>query len=67
MINTRKMNSLLDFLGGIAMITKKETKKVKNEVLRKIIDEVLEEKKKRCSFPYWPNWRDWGNWWNGRY
>lgn len=52
------------------MISEKETKHVKNEVLRKIIEEVLEEKKERCSFPYWPNWNNWlnwnnwGNWWN---
>jgi hypothetical protein len=38
--------------------------KVKNKVLKEIIDEIREEKEMRLSFPYWGNWGNWMNWMN---
>jgi hypothetical protein len=38
----------------------------KSEVLREILEEIRQEKKKRVAFPFWGNWGNWGNWRNWR-
>ena len=37
---------------------------VKNKVLREILEEIRQEKKRRVEFPYWGNWGNWRNWRN---
>ena len=48
------------------MTRKRELGKVRNAVLHEIITEITQERRKRCSFPFWGNWGNWGNWvnWN---
>lgn len=41
-----------------------ESTKLKNRVLREIIDEIREEKKGGLTFPFWNNWINWNNWMN---
>ena len=38
----------------------------KSEVLREILEEMSQEKKKRVAFPFWGNWGNWRNWRNWR-
>ena len=33
---------------------------VKNKVLREILEEIRQDKKKRVAFPFWGNWGNWG-------
>ena len=42
---------------------------VKHQVLREILEEIRQDKKKRVAFPFWGNWGNWGrhhwrNWTN---
>ena len=32
---------------------------VKNKVLREILEEIRQEKKRRVAFPFWGNWCNW--------
>jgi hypothetical protein len=39
----------------------------KSEVLREILEEIRQEKKRRVAFPFWGNWGNWGrrrHWYN---
>jgi hypothetical protein len=38
--------------------------KVKNKVLRELLEEIRQENKRRVAFPYWGNWGNWRNWRN---
>ena len=44
------------------MAAKSQDAKVKNQVLRELLEEIRQEKKKRVAFPYWGNWTNWRNW-----
>jgi len=51
------------------MAGKSQDTKVKNKVLRELLEEIRQEKKRRVAFPFWGNWhnhhwRNWGNWQN---
>ena len=46
------------------MAEKNQDVNVKNKVLRELLEEIRQEKKKRVAFPYWGNWRNWSNWRN---
>jgi len=37
---------------------------VKNKVLRELLEEISQEKKRRVGFPFWGNWGNWRNWRN---
>jgi hypothetical protein len=44
------------------MANKSQDAKVKNMVLRELLEEISQEKKKRVAFPFWGNWHNWGGW-----
>jgi hypothetical protein len=51
------------------MAGKSKDTKVKNKVLRELLEEIRQEKKRRVAFPFWGNWhnhhwRNWRNWQN---
>lgn len=43
---------------------KNDNFKTKNTILQEILREIQQEKKKRCTFPFWNNWMNWMNWRN---
>jgi hypothetical protein len=46
------------------MAEKSQAAKVKNKVLRELLEEIRQENKRRVTFPYWGNWGNWRNWRN---
>jgi hypothetical protein len=46
------------------MAGKLQDKEAKSEVLREILEEIRQGKKRRVGFPFWGNWGNWGNWRN---
>lgn len=46
------------------MAGKRQDAQVKNKVLRELLEEIRQEKKRRVAFPFWGNWGNWGNWRN---
>jgi hypothetical protein len=52
------------------MAGNRQDAKVKNKVLRELLEEIRQEKKRRVAFPFWGNWhnhhhwRNWRNWHN---
>jgi len=58
------------------MAGNRQDAKVKNKVLRELLEEIRQEKKRRVAFPFWGNWHNhhhwrnwrnwnnWGNWFN---
>jgi len=52
------------------MAGNRQDAKVKNKVLRELLEEIRQEKKRRVAFPFWGNWhnhhhwRNWRNWYN---
>lgn len=48
------------------MAENRQDAKVKNKVLRELLEEIRQEKKRRVAFPFWGNWGNWSNWRNWR-
>ena len=48
------------------MAVKSQDAKVKNKVLRELLEEIRQENQRRVAFPYWGNWWNWRNWRNWR-
>ena len=48
------------------MAVKNQDAKVKNKVLRELLEEIRQENERRVAFPYWGNWWNWRNWRNWR-
>ena len=48
------------------MTGNRQDAKVKNKVLRELLEEIRQEKKRRVAFPFWGNWGNWHNWRNWR-
>ncbi len=48
------------------MAENRQDAKVKNKVLRELLEEIRQEKKRRVAFPFWGNWGNWHNWRNWR-
>ena len=46
------------------MTHKGENREVRNRILKEILQEIEEEKRTRCAFPFWNNWMNWVNWRN---